>query len=188
MRIFTNKFSVCALALALAGCSDGWTPERTDTLFPYGNQRTAGSGVVYVRSQMEPMPVADHIFTDSLIKVKPQAGTEKAVTPEEAAVYINAPEEPVPPSASEAAPAAEGAESKPPLSWREGAAREEDRLIQEEANKRALAALRSDLAATSSSESVFMSEKEIKTPKLDLLYAAEETGKRSGRVAHSYND
>ncbi len=39
--------------LFLAACGQGWEPVRTDA-FPYGNKRTAGTGVAYVRAKMLP--------------------------------------------------------------------------------------------------------------------------------------
>ncbi len=45
--------SLCA-PLLLTGCGEGWEFKKTDQLFPYGNQRTAGSGVAYVLAKMMP--------------------------------------------------------------------------------------------------------------------------------------
>lgn len=43
------------LPLALTACGgEGWEMRKTTTTFPYGNQRTAGSGVEYVRASMMP--------------------------------------------------------------------------------------------------------------------------------------
>lgn len=39
----------------LAGCGDGYEFVKTNTMFPYGNQRTAGSGVAYVLAKMMPV-------------------------------------------------------------------------------------------------------------------------------------
>ncbi len=39
--------------LLLSACGEGWEAQKTTTAFPYG-QRTAGSGVVYVRAQLLP--------------------------------------------------------------------------------------------------------------------------------------
>lgn len=39
---------------ALTACGEGWEKQLTNTVFPYGNQRTAGSGVMYVRAKMLP--------------------------------------------------------------------------------------------------------------------------------------
>jgi len=203
MQISMNRLTVCALVFMLAGCGDGWEAKRTDTLFPYGNQRTAGSGVAYVLAKMLPskdITPADQIFSDALVKVQPQAGganvisqqvgasepaavekgpeqvvTEKAITSEGAAHYTNPPDQPVQsvvPNKVQPAvesPAAQESVSKPPLSWDEGAWHDKDARIQEESNKRALAALRNDLAESASSEAVFISEKEIVVPKRDVL-------------------
>lgn len=48
------KYAVLAAPLFLAACGDGYEMIRTDTMFPYGNQRTAGSGVAYVLAKMMP--------------------------------------------------------------------------------------------------------------------------------------
>lgn len=53
LRVAFTCMLVCAPFL-LAGCGDGWEPIRTDTVFPYGNQRTAGSTIAYVQAQMMP--------------------------------------------------------------------------------------------------------------------------------------
>lgn len=47
------KYLVLAAPLALAACGDGWEMTRTEQ-FPYGNQRTAGTGVAYVRAKLLP--------------------------------------------------------------------------------------------------------------------------------------
>ncbi len=47
------RLAVLAAPLALAACGDGWEMVRT-TQFPYGNERTAGTGVAYVRAKMLP--------------------------------------------------------------------------------------------------------------------------------------
>lgn len=48
------RFSLLALPLALTACGEGWEAVRSDQIFPYGNQRTAGTGVMYVRANMMP--------------------------------------------------------------------------------------------------------------------------------------
>ncbi len=48
------KLLVLSAPLLLAACGEGYEMIRTDTMFPYGNQRTAGSGVAYVRAKMLP--------------------------------------------------------------------------------------------------------------------------------------
>lgn len=43
------------LPLTLTACGgEGWEMRKTTTTFPYGNQRTAGSGVEFVRASMMP--------------------------------------------------------------------------------------------------------------------------------------
>ncbi|HEY0901968.1 MAG TPA: hypothetical protein VGD95_07580 [Micavibrio sp.] len=47
--------TVTLLPLALTACGgEGWELRKTTTTFPYGNQRTAGSGVEWVRASMMP--------------------------------------------------------------------------------------------------------------------------------------
>lgn len=43
-----------AALLTLTACGDGWEAKLSNTHFPYGNARTAGSGVIYVRAKMMP--------------------------------------------------------------------------------------------------------------------------------------
>lgn len=47
------KYALLTVPLLLAACGDGYEPVRT-TAFPYGNQRTAGTGVAYVLAKMMP--------------------------------------------------------------------------------------------------------------------------------------
>jgi len=51
-----NNFRALLLAtpLLLGACGEGYEMVKTDTMFPYGNQRTAGSGVAYVLAKMMP--------------------------------------------------------------------------------------------------------------------------------------
>jgi hypothetical protein len=42
------------LPLALTACGEGWEARRTTDVFPYGSQRTAGSGIIYVRAKLLP--------------------------------------------------------------------------------------------------------------------------------------
>lgn len=48
------RLVLCSMPLLLTACGDGWEAHRTTEIFPYGNARTAGSGVVYVRAKMMP--------------------------------------------------------------------------------------------------------------------------------------
>ena len=54
MRFTKPRLMILALPLMLVACGDGWESHRTDKIFPYGNKRTAGSGVMYVRANMMP--------------------------------------------------------------------------------------------------------------------------------------
>lgn len=48
------RYLILAAPLCLAACGDGWEMVRTDAMFPYGNKRTAGTGVAYVVAKMMP--------------------------------------------------------------------------------------------------------------------------------------
>ena len=48
------RYMALAAPLLLAGCGEGWEMVRTDQIVPYGNTRTAGTGVAYVRAKMLP--------------------------------------------------------------------------------------------------------------------------------------
>lgn len=48
------RLSLLIAPLMLSACGEGWEARLTNTAFPYGNQRTAGSGVIYVRVQLLP--------------------------------------------------------------------------------------------------------------------------------------
>ncbi|MBK7361878.1 MAG: hypothetical protein IPJ01_06145 [Micavibrio sp.] len=45
---------ILASPIMLAACGDGWEMVRVDDVVPYGNTRTAGTGVAYVRAKMMP--------------------------------------------------------------------------------------------------------------------------------------
>lgn len=55
-KYLTRFICVLVVPFMLAGCGDGgeWEKTLTKTHFPYGNQRTAGSGVAYVLAKMMP--------------------------------------------------------------------------------------------------------------------------------------
>ena len=57
MKTFSKTLRVLFLSLTVMGgvaACDGYELIKTDTMFPYGNQRTAGSGVAYVLAKMAP--------------------------------------------------------------------------------------------------------------------------------------
>ena len=54
MSFRSFKYLVLAAPFLLTACGEGYEMIKTDTMFPYGNQRTAGSGVAYVLARMAP--------------------------------------------------------------------------------------------------------------------------------------
>jgi len=50
----TARAFLLASPLLLAACGEGFELVQTDNMFPYGNQRTAGSGYAYVLAKMLP--------------------------------------------------------------------------------------------------------------------------------------
>ena len=55
MALRFNKKTLALLSLPLLlGACEGYEMQLTNTHFPYGNERTAGSGVIYVRAKMMP--------------------------------------------------------------------------------------------------------------------------------------
>lgn len=53
--MFRNiRYILLAAPLALGACGEGWDMVRTDKMVPYGNTRTAGTGVAYVLAKMMP--------------------------------------------------------------------------------------------------------------------------------------
>ncbi len=81
MRHFL-PLSLLGVCLLLSACGDGWEVVYTQDVSPYGNDRTAGSGVIYVRKHM--MPAKE-------ISIKPQMEDGKM----EGMVTVLPPEEPV---------------------------------------------------------------------------------------------
>ncbi len=55
-KTFSKKtaLSLLAVPFLLAGCGEGYELVGTQTMFPYGNQRTAGTGYAYVLAKMLP--------------------------------------------------------------------------------------------------------------------------------------
>lgn len=87
----TLILSVTSL-IVLSGC-EGYEMVKTNTMFPYGNQRTAGSGVAYVLAKMMPEkelklePVEKNIERDwkpAVIETLPEPEPVPAVPPQRA--------------------------------------------------------------------------------------------------------
>ena len=67
----TLRIMRLASPFLLSACGEGWEMIRTDKMVPYGNTRTAGTGVAYVRAKLLPekdlnlkqvvRPMAPHI-------------------------------------------------------------------------------------------------------------------------------
>ncbi len=53
MALRTKTLALLCLPVMLAAC-EGYEWQLTNTHFPYGNERTAGSGVIYVLAKMMP--------------------------------------------------------------------------------------------------------------------------------------
>ena len=77
------RLSVLCAPLLLTACGEGWEAQRTTEYVPYGNQRTAGSGVVYVRAKMLPKkelmvePVSKKVEADVPDDAKPVLKAEE---------------------------------------------------------------------------------------------------------------
>lgn len=54
LRFNKKTLALFSLPLLLGACGEGYEMQLTNTHFPYGNERTAGSGVIYVRAKMMP--------------------------------------------------------------------------------------------------------------------------------------
>lgn len=54
MTLRAKTLALLSLPLLLTACGEGYEWQLTNTHFPYGNERTAGSGVIYVLVKMMP--------------------------------------------------------------------------------------------------------------------------------------
>jgi hypothetical protein len=64
------KYLILASPFLLTACGEGWEMIRTDQ-FPYGNIRTAGTGVAYVRAKMLPQKELKLESTESVVTTPP---------------------------------------------------------------------------------------------------------------------
>lgn len=48
------KYILLAAPFLLGACGEGYEQIRTSEIFPYGNQRTAGSTIAYVQAKLMP--------------------------------------------------------------------------------------------------------------------------------------
>ena len=71
------RLAILSAPLVLTACGEGWEAQKTDTYFPYGNQRTAGSGVAYVLAKM--MPKKEMVLEPVMEKVEAEPETVEPV-------------------------------------------------------------------------------------------------------------
>lgn len=64
------RVALLVVPLCLSACGDGWEMIRTDKYVPYGNTRTAGTGVAYVRAKL--LPEKDLNLTPVVAPVAPE--------------------------------------------------------------------------------------------------------------------
>lgn len=62
------RYLILFAPFMLAACGEGWEMVRTDA-FPYGNKRTAGTGVAYVLAKM--MPKKELIVEQAVVTPAP---------------------------------------------------------------------------------------------------------------------
>ena len=75
----TARTLLLASPLLLAACGEGYELVKTDTMFPYGNQRTAGSGYAYVLAKLLPAktePILQSVAPRPQPQPEPQAVAE----------------------------------------------------------------------------------------------------------------
>lgn len=70
------KYLLLAAPFLLSACGDGYEAIRTTEYMPYGNQRTAGSGVAYVLSSMLPEKELKLEPATRPMEAEPQTETE----------------------------------------------------------------------------------------------------------------
>ncbi len=62
---------ISAPLLLLTACGENWEMQRTDQILPYGNQRTAGTGIAYMRAKMLPeKELKADIISEDTIKIE----------------------------------------------------------------------------------------------------------------------
>ena len=97
MMMRMSKFAMVAAAcLTLTACGEEWVPQLTTEYSPYGEERTAGSGIVYVRKSLLP-PKTE-------LKTEVEAPKEEIKAPEPEAVEIEKPPVVIPKDPEPAAP------------------------------------------------------------------------------------
>ena len=72
------RLAILSAPLVLTACGEGWEAQKTSSHFPYGNDRTAGSGVVYVRAKMMP---EKELVTEPIMEEAKAEPVEETVEP-----------------------------------------------------------------------------------------------------------
>lgn len=68
------------MSFGLSACGDQWVAVYSNDVFPYGNGRTAGSGVVYVTERMMPeKEIKVKALTDHKISKKVEKAFEETL-------------------------------------------------------------------------------------------------------------
>ena len=81
----TARTLLLASPLLLAACGEGYELVKTDGMFPYGNERTAGSGYAYVLARLLPerelnlQPVAPRPAPQAVEEERPLAETKEII-------------------------------------------------------------------------------------------------------------
>ena len=87
MSSHSMKYLLLCVPFMLTACGDGWEMIRVDNVVPYGNTRTAGSGVAYVRAKLLPpkdvnvAPAAAQATTTTTTTTTTPAEVKPAVAP-----------------------------------------------------------------------------------------------------------
>ena len=91
MSLRSLKYAIFMTPFLLGACGEGYDQTRTDQWVPYGNTRTAGTGIAYVKAKMMPKKelnlssVKETVDTKSdPVIAEPEPAPEPAVDHEDA--------------------------------------------------------------------------------------------------------
>ncbi|MFP4098507.1 MAG: hypothetical protein ACLFU1_06945 [Alphaproteobacteria bacterium] len=78
------RLAILSTPLVLTACGEGWEAQRTDSYMPYGNSRTAGTGVAYVRAKLLPQKklVVEPVMSEVEAQPEPEVEMAEVVEPE----------------------------------------------------------------------------------------------------------
>ena len=88
------RLAILSAPLVLTACGEGWEVQRTSNYVPYDMERTAGTGVVYVRAKMLPKKelVAELVAEPVMEEIKAEAEVEEVKLMEEPEPVLEAEE------------------------------------------------------------------------------------------------